>query len=624
MNRRDPPAPSDDRPPATTDTSASATTGANGASGANEAPPAPAPPASSSSSSSPPAPRRHHVVLESVDDAATSDTIGNVSGDTTIDSASLASTAAETATLAFSADDPPASAASDAASADTTTDATTAPDVDRSTLAADGALTTDGASSFFDHLMAMARSYNPINDILGTGAGVGAGPGAGSADTPRPALPAPAPDDDQAIVITVNYVFSDQNNPDTPNRLGLLVMLLPNNLLNREPLAIQEFVRLATQMAYLSIFDGSGNHLFPGRGITFDKFTLFPFVTHLDDDNRKCYICFEDMELGAREPEPADDAAAAGTASEGDRTVKKRRLYDNTSETTSRDSLLSTAPAATESAALRALTTLGDGANTTDGANSSGSATGDSGRPPKYLCDHREEFAHVAIELPCHHVFGRSCLLEWLKDHATCPLCREKLEEPRLLPFTSGSLGFTLFQFPQFPARNTPNLTSANAQNDTTSAAPGAGAAASEFGLDFLTALSGGRLGDAAPLPRGRDGATTSTRRGRGLLGRMLRLGELDVPESSPPPPPPPRSADAGSSSSSSSSTRPAPTRAPSIILVLPFGHPPLVLFPQGVSLRRTPQGVETTEDNGQLPPPLPPRQWRRRRDSESRDGDDS
>ncbi|OQS00168.1 hypothetical protein THRCLA_06173 [Thraustotheca clavata] len=31
------------------------------------------------------------------------------------------------------------------------------------------------------------------------------------------------------------------------------------------------------------------------------------------------------------------------------------------------------------------------------------------------------------VELPCHHVFHRSCLFPWLTSHDECPLCRYKL-----------------------------------------------------------------------------------------------------------------------------------------------------------------------------------------------------
>ncbi|GME55341.1 hypothetical protein BKCO1_830001 [Neofusicoccum parvum] len=41
----------------------------------------------------------------------------------------------------------------------------------------------------------------------------------------------------------------------------------------------------------------------------------------------------------------------------------------------------------------------------------------------------------TAIALPCRHIFDRSCILEWLHTHNTCPLCRRAVfEEPAPAP----------------------------------------------------------------------------------------------------------------------------------------------------------------------------------------------
>ncbi|GMF07676.1 unnamed protein product [Ambrosiozyma monospora] len=34
---------------------------------------------------------------------------------------------------------------------------------------------------------------------------------------------------------------------------------------------------------------------------------------------------------------------------------------------------------------------------------------------------------HIPVVMPCGHIFGRSCLREWLKTHSSCPLCRNKI-----------------------------------------------------------------------------------------------------------------------------------------------------------------------------------------------------
>lgn len=40
-----------------------------------------------------------------------------------------------------------------------------------------------------------------------------------------------------------------------------------------------------------------------------------------------------------------------------------------------------------------------------------------------------EEVSHMPVKMPnCDHVFGRSCIIEWLKGNVSCPLCRVEVE----------------------------------------------------------------------------------------------------------------------------------------------------------------------------------------------------
>mmetsp|Transcript_8468 Transcript_8468/g.10330 ORF Transcript_8468/g.10330 Transcript_8468/m.10330 type:complete len:438 (-) Transcript_8468:214-1527(-) len=43
--------------------------------------------------------------------------------------------------------------------------------------------------------------------------------------------------------------------------------------------------------------------------------------------------------------------------------------------------------------------------------------------------DKKEEVSHIPVKMPnCDHVFGKSCIIEWLKGNVSCPLCRVEVE----------------------------------------------------------------------------------------------------------------------------------------------------------------------------------------------------
>ncbi|GMM35102.1 ubiquitin-protein ligase [Saccharomycopsis crataegensis] len=58
---------------------------------------------------------------------------------------------------------------------------------------------------------------------------------------------------------------------------------------------------------------------------------------------------------------------------------------------------------------------------------------------------------HVAVRMPCNHVFGESCIREWLKKEVTCPLCRKEVESDEAGDENADSSGgrrsMTLYSF---------------------------------------------------------------------------------------------------------------------------------------------------------------------------------
>ena len=51
-----------------------------------------------------------------------------------------------------------------------------------------------------------------------------------------------------------------------------------------------------------------------------------------------------------------------------------------------------------------------------------------------YICLEKCKDGKDSCELPCKHAFDRACLVNWLKDHDSCPVCRVKLDQNRPRP----------------------------------------------------------------------------------------------------------------------------------------------------------------------------------------------
>ena len=58
------------------------------------------------------------------------------------------------------------------------------------------------------------------------------------------------------------------------------------------------------------------------------------------------------------------------------------------------------------------------------------------------VCKDDFEISQETIELPCKHVFHEECILPWIKQSGTCPVCRfELVPQPKHAPGAGGAGG---------------------------------------------------------------------------------------------------------------------------------------------------------------------------------------
>ncbi|KAJ8141374.1 hypothetical protein OY671_005452 [Metschnikowia pulcherrima] len=381
-----------------------------------------------------------------------------------------------------------------------------------------------------------------------------------------------------AIVITVNYTFMDGANEPAPGRTGSLVVTIPNNATNREPHIISSFISLATRMAYSALI-----HTGPKRkpGVTLEKFQSFKSLNVEDLTDRTCAVCFEQYESP-----PAINVEDLVT-------TKKRKLSPTRQVPSG---------SATPEQPRSATSQVDDGIPpSTVGGDNTDEASGDTHSSEQeqkvYLCDHQEDFDHSPLQMPCKHVFGRSCLAHWLKDNTSCPLCRTSVSDTEDAPERRG--GMPAISFIRFGGLDDVTDGIFNTISDD---ARQSGDSASEQPHSGGAGASESNLEDPGRLPQENEDRSESE---RGTLPNLLRRATSVIFNQSSrrnrEAPPPPLDANGGSRSSRDRN----PTMTPMIHGIQNYfrrarrhrdadGTGSHSLFASGVASRRTPDGVET------------------------------
>jgi HRD ubiquitin ligase complex, ER membrane component len=391
--------------------------------------------------------------------------------------------------------------------------------------------------------------------------------------------------DARAIIITVNYVFSDENNPQNPNRAGSLIMSLPNNSSNRDPLVIQEFIRLATHMAYTSIVNGLNKE----KGITLKKFNSFPHAEKEElelGEHTNCSICFEgfDKKCESEEEErprkrrklekTLSDESLSATQGDQDPQqicIDVPAVERNVSQTQEVESD-NTEPQREVDPDLNETSQAAPLGNSQTPESTESSAQGER----KLLADYTASFDHHAIKMPCGHIFGKDCLFYWLKQHTTCPLCRASVADPETAHSNANS-SISMFDLPS-------NITNLNVNTNTIGSNNVNNASNDEQANENSNESSRTTTAFGSIPTRFHYFGLGGTNSTNTPLRRILRSG-VGVPERISQP----------ESSDNSNETNPFSHVYNYLRRQRPNNTQPEPLFPTGMSSRRTANGIETT-----------------------------
>ena len=222
------------------------------------------------------------------------------------------------------------------------------------------------------------------------------------------------------IILTVNYIYGqtpvnnqqggnartagNEQNTDSQNGItGSLILHVPSiNESNDDNL--QVLVRLATIIALRTI----STSIKKASGVPDKVFESFRVckLEELAEEDRKCPICYDayiepaevekDGSVKERDAKESINSNGKRPMKDGKESQKKRRKSNADGQSSSYTSVLGDKESSKESSPAE-----------------------------------DDKYVHVPVKMPCGHVFGRTCLHEWLKTNNSCPLCRDKIKHTR-------------------------------------------------------------------------------------------------------------------------------------------------------------------------------------------------
>lgn len=230
------------------------------------------------------------------------------------------------------------------------------------------------------------------------------------------------------IILTVNYIYgqtpvnnhqgasgsegaNDVNGGSQSGITGSLILHVPSiNESNDDNL--QVLVRLATIIALRTI----STSIKKASGVPDKVFKAFK-VCKLDElakEDRKCPICYDAYIDPIEEKKKAESVSNSKENSKGHDKEDTVNLNGKRARKSEENSPNKRRKTNSEVNGSSSYTPVAKGKEDADSKEKE-----------------KEEYVHVPVKMPCGHVFGRTCLHEWLKTNNSCPLCRDKIKHTR-------------------------------------------------------------------------------------------------------------------------------------------------------------------------------------------------